>query len=107
MSEFFFFVKSLVLTLVMVLVMQIQVGERTLESHAMGWVQTSALVAPIQSAAHGGAKMLRDGIAKLEAAISQRRGQNKKEEAKKPASPFRWYYKSSLPKPTSEPEAQD
>ena len=41
MMDFFFFVKTFVLTIAIVLVMQIQVGQSTLETHAMGWVQSS------------------------------------------------------------------
>ena len=36
MMDFFFFVKTFILTVAIVLVMQIQVGDRSFESHAMG-----------------------------------------------------------------------
>lgn len=100
MSEFLFFVKMTALTAVLVLVMQVQVGERSLEDHAMGWVQSSALVAPLNAVAHGGAKMIRDASEKIHAAIAKRQGQEKKsvggepgsEKTQTPSAPssFRW-----------------
>jgi hypothetical protein len=89
MSEFIFFVKMVCLTIAIVLVMQIQVGERTLESHAMGWVQTSAFVQPMNVAAQGAAKMIKDVSEKVHGAIARHQaGKHKKEE--KRSSSFRW-----------------
>jgi hypothetical protein len=55
-----FFLKTFLLTVAIVLVMQIRVGERSLESHAMSWVQSSVVVAPLNGVAKGAAKMARD-----------------------------------------------
>ncbi len=60
MSEVFFCIKTFVLTIAIVMVMQVQVGDRTLENHALAWVQTSPLVTPLNSVAHGAAKMIRE-----------------------------------------------
>lgn len=98
MSEFFFFMKLFLLTIALVLVMQIQVGERSLESHAMGWVQTSALVQPLNSIAVGGAKVIKDLTAKISGSVSQNSGKKKKEE-KKSSSSFRWSHIRSQPDP--------
>lgn len=60
MSELFFCVKTFVLTVAIVLAMQIEIGERTIESHAMIWMHTSAVTAPLNSVARGAAKMFDD-----------------------------------------------
>lgn len=64
MSELLFCIKTFVLTVAIVVAMQIQVGERTIENHAMSWVQTSPLVRPLNHAAHGAAKMWNDLLAR-------------------------------------------
>ncbi len=65
MSDILFFLKTFALTLAVVLVMQIEVGQRSIESHALAWVHTSPAVAPLNSAAKGAARLLRDGYDSL------------------------------------------
>jgi hypothetical protein len=60
MSELFFCLKTFVLTIAIVLALQLQVGERTLESHAMMFMQSSAVVTPLNNVARGAAKMFED-----------------------------------------------
>lgn len=88
MSEFVFFLKLFGLTIALVLVMQIQVGEVSLEDHAMSFVQSSSITSPLNAVAHGGAKMFRDASSRIHAAIVHKPQKYKKEEAK--ASSFRW-----------------
>lgn len=76
MMDVLFFVKTLLLTMAIVLVMQIRVGERSLEAHAMSWVQSSVVVAPLNGAAKGAAKMARDLTQTI--SISVQRNWNKK-----------------------------
>ena len=90
MSEITFFLKTFVLTVAIVLVMQIQVGEASLETHTMSWVQTSAIVAPINAVADGGAKVVRDFITYIHSKLDKKKDKNKKEEVK--TSTFRWDY---------------
>lgn len=92
MTDLVFFMKLFFLTVILLLVMQIQVGERSLESHAMSWVQTSALVAPLNTVAHGAAKVTRDLATGVHQAIEKNTGKKKKEEARK-ASSFRWFHR--------------
>lgn len=66
MSELFFCLKTFVLTIAIVIVMQVQVGERTLENHALSWVQTSPIVSPLNSVARGGAKVIREMMDKTQ-----------------------------------------
>ncbi len=60
MMDFLFFVKTFVLTVAVVVVMQIQVGEKSLETHAMSWVQSSTVAQPLNNVAKGAAKLARD-----------------------------------------------
>jgi hypothetical protein len=60
MMDFLFFVKTFFLTIAIVLFMQIQVGSSSIETHAMNFVQSSAIVAPLNTVAKGAAKMIRD-----------------------------------------------
>lgn len=97
MNDFVFFLKLFGLTIVMVLLMQIQVGEQTIETHAMGWVQTSILVHPLNSVAHGGAKLVRDISHSVHGAIernttAKHKKEQEKEQEKKGKSPFRWKF---------------
>lgn len=98
MSDLFFFVKLLVLTVVLVIFMQVQVGNGSLESHAMNWVQTSSIAAPLNTVAQGGAQMIRDVSSSIYSSILHNTGKKKKEDAHK-ASSFHWFHRS-----TSEPE---
>ena len=66
MREVFFCIKTFVLTIAIVIVMQVQVGERTLENHALAWVQTSPLVSPLNTVAQGAAKMIKEMMNKAQ-----------------------------------------
>ena len=88
MSDFVFFLKLFGLTLVLVLAMQIQVGEISIEEHAMSWVQSSTITSPLNGVAHGGAKLFRDASSRIYATIARKPRTYKKEESK--ASSFRW-----------------
>ncbi len=65
MSDLIFFIKMLVLTVALVIVSQIQIGQRSLENHAMSWVQSSSLVKPLNGTVRGGAKLIKEGREKL------------------------------------------
>lgn len=80
MMDILFFVKTFLLTIAIVLVMQIQVGEKSLETHAMSFVQSSAVVAPLNGVAKGAAKMVRDLTETI--SISVHRNSKKKKEEK-------------------------
>ena len=60
MTDALFFLKTALGTLLIVMVMQIQVGEKSIENHAMGWVQTSSIVSPLNGVAKGAAKLYSD-----------------------------------------------
>lgn len=60
MSDIFFFVKTFVLTVAIIVLMQIEVGQRSIESHALSWIHTSPIIAPLNGAAKGASKLIRD-----------------------------------------------
>ena len=60
-DELKFFVKTFLIGLVAIILMQLKVGESTVETHAISFVQSSAIVEPLRAVADGGAKALRDG----------------------------------------------
>lgn len=82
MMDFLFFVKTFVLTIAIVLVMQIQVGQQTIETHAMGWVQNSAVTAPLNGVARGAAKAFRDVTTYVSSKVKKNTQKKKKEEAR-------------------------
>ncbi len=79
MMDFLFFIKTFFLTIAIVLVMQIQVGDHSLESHAMGWVQSSAVVAPLNMVAKGAAKLVRDFTQTVSISVKRNSKKTKKE----------------------------
>jgi len=59
-EEFFFIVKSAALGLAIIVLLQFRVGGVSIESRAIGWVQSSTVVEPLHSVAHGGVKLSKD-----------------------------------------------
>lgn len=103
MMDFLFFVKTFALTLVIVLVMQIQVGNKSIENHALGFVQSSTVVSPLNSVAAGGAKLIRDTTRAISASIRGRNNQTTKPKKEDGKSSFKWLWN----KAQSEDESSD
>ncbi len=61
MGDIFFVVKCFVATLVIVVLLQIKVGNRTLESHTVNWIHRSDLVHQLQDVAEGAVKAGKSG----------------------------------------------
>lgn len=78
MNDIIFFLKLFCLTVVLVLFMQIQVGEQTIEWHTMQWVHTSSLVGPLNGVAQGGAKVMRDLTHKVSSFVEHNTTNKKK-----------------------------
>ncbi len=92
--DFLFFVKTFILTVAIVLMMQIQVGTSTLESHAMSWVQSSSVASPLNTVARGAAKLFHDVTAKVWQGVHQNVGKKEKKEAKSFFPSFSWTHSS-------------
>ena len=58
MSEIFFILKSFFLTLVVIIIMQVKVGENTIEEKTLQWIESSPMVSPLQEVASGGVKVV-------------------------------------------------
>jgi hypothetical protein len=61
MDDFFFVVKCVVATLLIVFVMQIRIGTVTLEQKSMAWVHESAVADELRAVAEGAVKVSREG----------------------------------------------
>lgn len=70
MRDVIFFAKMLVLTVAIVIASQIQVGQKSIESHAMNWVQSSSLVKPLNGTVQGGAKLIKESKEKIKRRFS-------------------------------------
>ena len=93
MMDFIFFAKTFALTIAIVLVMQIQIGDRSLETHAMGWVQSSAVTTPLHGVKRGAARMIHDLSHKISNVIHNNVSKHKKEDSSlKQESPFHWLH---------------
>jgi hypothetical protein len=82
MMDFLFFVKTLILTLAIVMVMQIQVGQKSLETHAMSFVQSSTVAAPLHGIARGAAQVVHDLSHSVTGFIHHNVNKNKKEDGR-------------------------
>lgn len=56
MSEIFFIIKSLVLTILIVIFMQVKVGDTTIEEKTLMWIEGSVIILPLQKIVDGGVK---------------------------------------------------
>jgi len=72
MMDFLFFIKTCALTLLLVVIMQVRVGDQSLEQTAQSWVRSSWIAGPVNLAAQGGAKLVRDGSARVMRAVQGR-----------------------------------
>lgn len=99
MMDFLFFTKTFLATLALVVLMQVQVGERSIENHAMSWVQTSAIVSPLNRVAQGGAKVIRDFTHYVSGQI---KGTDKKDKKEERRSSFRWNFRFNREQATNE-----
>ena len=72
MLNLMFFIKTILITVLIVLILQIRFGSLTLEDHARHFIQTSALAQPVQDVAESGAVAVRKGMNWVTREINQR-----------------------------------
>lgn len=65
MSDVFFVLKSLVVTVVLVFLMQIRIGPATIEQHSLAWLQNSVFVDNLRNVAAGAIKAATNGYQSL------------------------------------------
>lgn len=95
MMDLYFFIKTLVLTFVFVLFLQIKIGNFTIEQRTQTLIQTSGIVMPFQEAAEGGTQMIQDFFSHLSARLHGQHLQKKKE-ASTGASSFHWIWQKKV-----------
>ena len=72
MSDILFFVKTVVITLLLAAAMQTQVGKYSVEAHVMLWLNDSSITQPLQQVAEGGAKFIRDGWYRVKSLVESK-----------------------------------
>lgn len=90
--DFMFFVKTVILTVAIILLMQIQVGKQTIESHTLGWVQNSAITGPINTVARGAGKLVHDITEQIHESVHHNVKKDKKDDSQKRSSSFFWQH---------------
>ena len=61
MEEVMFVIKSLIVTVVVIVCLQIRVGQQTVEAHAMDWIHHSSISQHLQDVAEGAVKVANQG----------------------------------------------
>jgi hypothetical protein len=61
MADLLFVVKSFLATFLLVVLMQIQVSNQTIESHMHNWIRSSEVVSSLRGVAQGAAKIINQG----------------------------------------------
>jgi hypothetical protein len=98
MIDFMFFIKTLALTVAIVMLMQIQIGDRTVEKHAVLFVQSSTVASPLNTVARGASKLIHDVTGKIWSGVHHNvKKKAKKEDSK--ASSFFWQHSSETAPP--------
>lgn len=96
MMDFFFFVKTFIFTAAVVLLLQIQIGKKTVEIHVRDSVKGSIAASFIGNAAHGGALVVKDTFNQFTQRIKANMWTKKKsEKSEVKASRFQWGWEKS------------
>lgn len=72
MGDFIFVIKTLVVTVAIVVLMQIRVGGRTIEQHSLAWIHTSVVVEQLQEVAAGAVKAGSKAVAYVKGALGMK-----------------------------------
>ena len=81
MIDLYFFLKCLVMTVVLILLLQIKIGDRTLEDKALIYFRGSEFSEPLDKIAKGGAKVVQSSLRSLKSKIKS--GLSDEEESQK------------------------
>ncbi len=63
MADLFFIVKTFLFTIALVVVMQIRIGDSTIEERSHEWIQNSAIHRTLGKVALGAVTVMKDGVA--------------------------------------------
>lgn len=71
-GDILFFIKCLVMTFIVVILLQVKIGNMTLEERTKNWAAESSLVAPLEDVAKGGVKGIREAWKSLTGNFSKK-----------------------------------
>ncbi len=72
MSQFFYFIKTMIITLILVVLLQIDFHDRPLESYMMDWVASSPVIEPLRSLAHSSVQGIKESWSRLNGFIQSK-----------------------------------
>lgn len=76
MSEFIFVMKSFVLSVCLMLVLQVEIADTTIENHVFKWVHASSIGKHLTRVAEGGVLVVTNGFKYLTQFVSKTIGDN-------------------------------
>jgi hypothetical protein len=75
MSAMFFVLKTFVLTVVVVMLMQIKIGRGTIEEHSMHWIRNSDAVETLRYVAEGAVSVAQSGMKAISSSLAWKSGE--------------------------------
>jgi len=70
MGDVIFVLKTLVITIALVTLMQIKIGSRTIEQHGLAWMHHSVIVEQLQDVAAGAVKVGQKGATQVKSLVN-------------------------------------
>lgn len=74
MSEFFFVVKTMLITVGIVALLQIKIGQKTIEQRAVGWMHGSVAIEALRGVADGTVVAVENGYTWAKTAVDKQLG---------------------------------
>ena len=71
MNHLIFTLKSFLTAVALVILLQIKIGQGTIEEHTTGWFQNSAIISPLYGVVNGGAALINDLWIRVSGGIHQ------------------------------------
>lgn len=94
MMDLYFFFKTLILTIALVVVLQIKIGDQTIENQAVSLFRSSGMEAPLLDIAQGGASLARGAISYVQEKVNGKSEKAKDKSATEKKSGFRFNWDS-------------
>jgi hypothetical protein len=91
MSELFFVVKTFIFSVIVVFLMQIKIGQSTIEQRSMKWIQQSDVVESLQAVAEGAVLAARQGAKTVSDLANGKIGSSEKKTAHSSSSGGSWF----------------
>lgn len=81
MGDFFFVIKTLLLTIVIVMLLQIKIGPTTLEQKSLNWMRESNAVHALRGVAEGATVAIDEGVAWVSKLVRSESASSRREES--------------------------